>query len=60
MGQTSEKILFHTYAFALNSIEIGVWGTTGLATRVALDIEVNDVVREGAKIAAVYFFPAAP
>jgi hypothetical protein len=54
------KALFHAYAFAVNSTEIGPWAAGYLATRVATDISVDSVVREGAAAVAFYCVPAAP
>ena len=54
------KALFHAYAFAVNSTEIGPWAAGYLATRVATDISVESVVREGATAVALYCVPAAP
>jgi len=53
------KMLFHTFTFAFNSTEIGVWGAAAITTSVAADISFDDVTRQGATIAACYFYPAA-
>lgn len=55
-----KKTLFHTYAFAVNATEIGVWGAAYITTSVATDLSVDTFVRAGAKTLAVYFIPAAP
>jgi hypothetical protein len=54
------RAIFYAYAFAVNSTEIGPWAAGYVATRVATDISVESVVREGAAAVACYFVPAAP
>lgn len=54
------KVAFHTYAYAFNCTEVGVWAAAAITTSVASDIDTIDVVKKGAKMAAYYFVPAAP
>lgn len=54
------KLFFHTYAYALNSTEIGVWSAAAITTSVACDVNVGSVVKQGATMAAFYLCPAAP
>ena len=54
------RVLFHAYTFAVNSTEIGPWPAGYMAARVATDINVDTVVREGATAVALYCTPAAP
>lgn len=54
------KLFFHTYAYMLNSTEIGVWSAAAISTSVACDVNVGSVVKQGATMAACYFCPAAP
>jgi hypothetical protein len=54
------KVAFHTYAYALNSTQVGVWAAAAITTSVASDVDAVEVVKKGATMAACYLVPAAP
>lgn len=55
-----KKAVFYTYAYALNSTQVGVWAAAAIATSVASDIDAGEVVKKGAIMAACYLVPTAP
>ena len=52
-----KRLMFYTFAFAVNSTEVSLVAASTLALKTALDFDVEDVVRTGAAYTAAYLIP---
>lgn len=54
-----KRFAFNTFALAVNSTEVGLLSATFLAAKTAVNYNVEDVVRTGARYTLLYLVPGA-